>query len=572
MPPEFKHVTVEYVEEMREHFFPHFLRPKILILTDSDGSFTHEHRFGLTELVKTLQTGSIATSYEVVTAHRRKESAGFPYPKDAQIKEFRFDNPKHFQPDDYDQVWLIGIATPSEPDPELNDAELKVLANFMQSGGGVFATGDHEDLGAALNSRIPRVRSMRKWKYDHSLDRYSNFPENSDIAPPVMGPHRHETLVPSTIYQKTTNIIPFDNQSDDLPQRIQPFLYTFSWIKGIGGWIYPHPVLCSPRGPIDVLPDHMHEGSCIVPGKLNEKFKILDLEFDEYPKNPFNEQIIPEIIAEGTVRRGSRSTLKNKDFNPVPGNPQDDYLFGNSSTIDSPTQYDTFGTIGVYNGHFAKVGRVVVDSTFHHFVNINLTGAGSNNPPGSVKSLGFYASPDGQDQLEQIKTYYRNIAIYLSRPENQRSFFDRLFWLSRWDSQVRMLPPVDAGRVRSYPYFRDYGRAVLTSLARFATPCLAFVSTLELQYEFAPPWRYVHPCPWDPIIFKGRQVLPDPQGSLDVGEYLAGVAATTMSGLVAETREHDEVMSERMQELVREMRPPPARGTATACCAPRNRA
>ena len=88
MPPEFKHVTVEYVEEMREHFFPHFLRPKILILTDSDGSFTHEHRFGLTELVKTLQTGSIATSYEVVTAHRRKESAGFPYPKDAQIKEF----------------------------------------------------------------------------------------------------------------------------------------------------------------------------------------------------------------------------------------------------------------------------------------------------------------------------------------------------------------------------------------------------------------------------------------------------------------------------------------------------
>jgi hypothetical protein len=34
----------------------------------------------------------------------------------------------------------------------------------MDAGGGVFVTGDHEDLGAALSSKIPRVSKMRRWE------------------------------------------------------------------------------------------------------------------------------------------------------------------------------------------------------------------------------------------------------------------------------------------------------------------------------------------------------------------------------------------------------------------------
>jgi hypothetical protein len=485
----------------------------------------------------------------VTTAHRGEPSTGFPYPKDAQIKNFCFDDPKCFDPDQYDQVWLIGIASPilDGTATALRDTELKVLAKFMQDGGGVFATGDHEDLGANLCGRLPRVRSMRKWKFDANLNLYGNFPEDTDIAPPVMGPHRHETLVPVSKFEVDSNNIPFDNQSDDVPATIQPYLYVFSSMKGIGSWVYPHPVLCSSRGPIHVLPDHMHEGSCVVPKDVRQKFKILDLEFDEYPKNQWNEQPIPEVIAEATVKKGSKSTLKYKDFSSVPSDksPDDYFKFGNTSYIDSPTEFDTFGSIGVYNGHIAKVGRVVVDSTFHHFVNINLNGAGSNNPPGSVKSMGFYATPQGKDQLEQIQTYYRNIAIYLSRPENQKELHGRMYWLARWDSQIRMLPPIERGQVRSHEYFQDYGRAVMTALARFSVPCLAFHSTLEMIYEFAPPWRFIHPCPWDPLLVDDRRVLPEIETTLDVGEYFTGVAAAMMSRLVAATPQHNEVMSER---------------------------
>src|ERR1700712_4928909 len=49
---------------------------------------------------------------------------------------------------DYDQVWLFGVDTGG--DTGISAAECKALSEFRRSGGAIFATRDHQDLGSSL--------------------------------------------------------------------------------------------------------------------------------------------------------------------------------------------------------------------------------------------------------------------------------------------------------------------------------------------------------------------------------------------------------------------------------------
>ncbi len=100
---------------------------------------------------------------------------------------------------------------------------------------------------------------------------------------------------------------------------------------------------------------------------------------------------------------------------------------GNTASTKQATQTHTFGAICAYDGHRANVGRVVTDATWHHFVNVNLVGEMSE-PDTSVKGLGFLASVQGQKHFTQIKHYYVNIAVWISRPSNHNCFNSRLIW------------------------------------------------------------------------------------------------------------------------------------------------
>jgi len=87
------------------------------LLTDEDGSYTADEAFGLTELVETLErTSSLFGGFSVTKAHRDKAGPGNSWPADADIQEFRFDNPSHFSPENYDEIWLIGVRRTS-PNP-----------------------------------------------------------------------------------------------------------------------------------------------------------------------------------------------------------------------------------------------------------------------------------------------------------------------------------------------------------------------------------------------------------------------------------------------------------------------
>ncbi|AFZ24243.1 hypothetical protein Cylst_1998 [Cylindrospermum stagnale PCC 7417] len=368
---------------------------RVLIVGDKNSQFTidfGEGDFGLSEFIKALEINSVNlglyVDFKITKVHRIKDANG------ADNKEaFVFDD--NFKPEYYDEIWFFGMSRTSST-LSLNDKELRIISQFMDNGGGVFATGDHEDIGNGLCARIPRVRSMRKWY----------FPKEGlygePVAPPVgMGEldegegfsKRHDTLREGNDFGYQ-----FDDQSDDIPQQIIPKMYkTIYWNKeGIFIKRYPHPLLSKVRGVIKVLPDHMHEGECYVDEDLTKTFPFDGYTITEYPILPkTGKPLKPEVIAEAIVIGGHK----------------DEY-----SSL--PTKAKIFGVLGAYDGHKVNVGRVAVDATWHHFVNINI--------------IGFNASDKDKKVYNDIKTYWRNIGVWLAPKKIQKSILATALWGIRW--------------------------------------------------------------------------------------------------------------------------------------------
>ncbi|PSL51762.1 hypothetical protein B0I31_11875 [Saccharothrix carnea] len=363
---------------------------RILMVTDGGASFDQAD-FGLGTLVDVLRTPPGPwVRFEVTRAHREDNLPA----QGADLTGFRFDGHDLGR---YDQVWLFGVAR--APRPPLDETELRALSEFMDGGGGVFATGDHEDLGVSMCGAVPRVRSMRKWHWPDP------GPNGEPVAPSVDGPGRNDTLS-----EGHDPLFQLNDQSDDIPQVITPRLYATSDSPKWAHQAYPHPLLCGPRGTIRVLPDHPHEGECTVPDDLTRSFAFAGYEITEYPAG-----LAPEVVAWSTLN------ARAAELDPGKGR------------LDA----STFGAIGAYDGHQVGVGRVAVDATWHHFFNINLVGD-PTVPDDPVKSVGFAASASGRAAYEEIKAYFRNIAVWLSRPADQEAMWWRAVWATRWHHQVAM--------------------------------------------------------------------------------------------------------------------------------------
>jgi hypothetical protein len=360
-------------------------RIRILILTDSDIGFD-ERDFGLSELIQKALIPS-ALPWEdliIVTAHRAANER-------ADIPGFRFDvtpAPPYdcpFTKEHYEQVWLFGKAGADDLQA-LSCPELAILAKFMNSGGGVFATGDHTDLGAALCGRVPRVRSMRKWFF-------------TGVPPELQAPGRNDVTRLDTLREGFDHGFSSDDQSDRFPQEIGP---AFSK-AGECGEREPHPLLAYGRFAITVLPDHMHEGECIIPTNLTETFS-----FDgapaakEYPElTGLTDRLAPEVVAVAISAGGG--FIEERDFPPV--------------------QPRCFKAIVAYDGPLAGVGRVAVDSSFHHFLNINLKGEAGGDP----EKRGFYdKSGNPTKDYLKFKRYYRNLVTWLCPPEVRTAYYLRM--------------------------------------------------------------------------------------------------------------------------------------------------
>ncbi len=320
---------------------------KVLVVTDGGLDFGTAG-FGLSEFLTSFNQLQATTwnNYQITLGHRSFSVASTNPLVVSQINNFNFQTSVTLS--EFDQVWLFGIS----PGSGLSATELPVVENYMNGGGGIFGTGDHGTLGSALCSNIPRVKDMRYWENTSS--------DNNVNEVSMTGRRRNDTNRPRV---GDATSLHFDNQSDNIPQTIA--------VRTFGGGA-PHPLLSistsvRPSGMIDIMPDHPHEGEC-------------------KPETTFtaNGIAVPtQVIATSFVLGGSTTNGG----------------FGGKALTDP----HCFPSIAVWDGRLANVGRIVVDSTWHHFVNINLNGAGSG--------LTGLTTAD----FNVIRQYYMNISLWISR-------------------------------------------------------------------------------------------------------------------------------------------------------------
>ncbi len=416
-------------------YLPKPCQVRILMLVD-DGISYNQFYFGLSEVLDTLRSNpEWWIKFNITRAHRHNDPNPPVDPAAAalygpHLENFHFDQ-AGFDINAFDEVWFYGFNSGTGaagtcapitgvPPNALTDNELAILYRWMnERHGGVFATGDHYNLGEALCSRIPRVGTMRKWRV------IAGDPDNS--PPNNTGPDRHDTLIPGHDFSGTAALdestqYTFDDESDDIPMRLRLRWYLFHYqcrpgFKLLNPRWYkvprvPHPVLCGKAGPINILPDHPHEGEVRVPAVLTDTPSFCGYGFREYPDHGAT-PLSPQIIAWARVRDDHKAS----DFKGV-------------------VNAKEFGAVGAFDGHCVQVGRVVVDSTWHHWFDVNLTGRMVlfDDTPGNVttgdnrKLNGFNDTPAGQAALERIRNYYRNVAIWLAPPALQRCMACQGLW------------------------------------------------------------------------------------------------------------------------------------------------
>lgn len=254
-----------------------------------------------------------------------------------------------------DQLWLFGGLAVIDDQDRLGDAARTALFARMQAGLGVFATGDHETLGGGLCGDIPRVRQMRYWHRQQQGDRY---------PPAISGAYSAETAMAPLFGHKQDYA---NNRDTDLTPK--PVWFANRKLpSGVKSNALVHPLgFHSEIGRIGYLPDHMHEGTCRPVGPNPSDTGSAADDFPEHGRY--------ELVA-WTVRRG----FDAEGIDDVPVVEPIIHCF------DHPTQ-----------------GRVVVDSTFHHFTSSNIRGMRHAEQPGMI------------GPWTHCKEYPLNIVAWLSR-------------------------------------------------------------------------------------------------------------------------------------------------------------
>lgn len=396
---------------------------KILLYTDGPNGITKgEEQFGLGPMIRHLvaHKPAFADVYVEWVSRFSSETGNAEKQLDSLLKD-----------NGYDEVWFFGTfqATRKKfisdvirggPESELVKTEVEVLREWMSvgsqphmKGGGVLMTGDHNQtliagtlpadenplcpesgspakflgLGRALGRCVPRAGRLRQWEGKPTNDPTDSF----------------NTQVPSASFDIESQIL----QLDANPQQL--FLLSFD-AKGkpaVTG--FPHPMFFYRAGQwIQFFPDHVHEGAIVLP--TEKELEVLE----EWPKSGFV-QPRPRVVARGIDKR-------------------------TCSLLD---------LVATYNGDSARVGRIVADSTWHHYVGVNLTSFPHPSTPGTP--------------ADQIGQFYGNLAMWLA-PRRKR--FEIACTIFKWLANH----PVMMEEIGGDPV--NIGTAAYTTLTQVASsPC-----------------------------------------------------------------------------------------------------
>jgi hypothetical protein len=215
-------------------------------------------------------------------------------------------------------------------------------------------------------------------------------------APPALGPLRYDTLrgPDETVFDplagQDESGIPFDRQSDDVPQPITAA---------------PHPIFGLAGGAqLAVLPDHMHEGKCIDLSDFDaahdprrQTFAHGGQTLPEYPASASAGQPLPELLVTETT---------------VPGHASPTGEVEHIGALDDVVAA-SFAGVSAYDGSGVGVGRIVVQSTWHHFLDINVLGDPASDVPDDDRRHGFTTAA-GQPYLAQFERYWTNLGVWLA--------------------------------------------------------------------------------------------------------------------------------------------------------------
>ena len=273
----------------------------------------------------------------------------------------------------FDEIWFFGLhqantekfslgAFRGGPESELTGDEVEALDKWMKveggSGGGVLMTGDH-------NNPIPPnwLRNRNGRCSDTVID-----PELLGLGRalgrcvPRAGELRKWDGPPSSHSSDCLNTLARAGfQTDRIPQKVIHEFVNANGEPDPHG--QPHPLFFyRPGRLIDVFPDHRHEGALVIPDLTDTAV---------WPVGP-NGQPKPCVVAFGKDRR-SREKV---------------------------------GLVTAYDGDGAGVGRIVADSSWHHYVNINLKG--------------FPHPAPLRTNSDKIGQFYGNLAIWLAPIHKRR--------------------------------------------------------------------------------------------------------------------------------------------------------
>jgi hypothetical protein len=380
---------------LAEIFDPFRPRTSIKILVVVDGRLDLDEveggmGFGVGRVIRLLrESKDTCNRFEIDTA-RREPKANVPSTTQGvpTFYGFKFDqivsspvNPAEPVLNKYDEVWCFGYNPGNtgggdeeidyESNYPLSPNEIHAITEWMNMRqGGLLAMGDHDFLGASLCSKIPRIRSMRRWRNDQNVP---PFGQPGDPDAPI----RHDTHQPSNDNQRNgTELISELAEVDETPQNIE----LVSWLSEFiltSVLSKPHPILCHPLfGPINVLPDHNHEGWPYDNKEidLTAPLNVVGMAGDEYP-TVGGIRPEPRVIAYGRTTPDPPHQLYKGDC-----------------------VAKRYPMISVYDGRPIGLGRVATDATWHHWFDMNLAGI----------------EAAGGANWEKIKRYYLNVALWLA--------------------------------------------------------------------------------------------------------------------------------------------------------------
>lgn len=390
---------------------------RVLIYTDDPNKIQENGNFGIRELRRQLAAHPPAfANIDLRPVVSRNSGPNINQHADRTLDHELDQN----QATPYHEVWFFGLHQINKdeyrfefpggggPRSELNAAEVAALTRWMSvdpadgsKGIGVLMSGDHanpppdqQPISGATKFCPPGLDHQTFLSLGRALG--INVPRAKFLRV-WQGPPTH------CEEDSFNTLFPPPNEIDASPQQLN--LPRFDQYGNPNPAGEPHNVFRGKNGEwIQVLPDHEHEGAVFVPKDFPE---------DVWPSTG-KIQPVPKYIAFGTDHRSGRS-LK---------------------------------LLAAYDGHAVGLGRIISDSSWHHYLNFNLQSLGADD-------LGVQAA-------DQIGQFYSNLVVWLAPPQVRTSMTNAMFtWLA---THPRMIEEISAGPL-------NIGNLALRLLRQVATDC-----------------------------------------------------------------------------------------------------